>query len=66
MTNYHNRLKNYLLNLEKIYWHGTRSQSSWNYYLPRINKIAVQNKIAYRDVKLWNEISDEINLNDLI
>ena len=40
--------------------HKTRRSNQSNYFLSRVNKIACQNKLNYRGVKLWNEIKDEL------
>ena len=34
-----------------------------NYFLSKVNKTAVQNKLEYRGVKLWNQISEKLKRN---
>ena len=42
----------------KIYDYATRKPSRSNHFLPRVSKSAGQNKIDFRGVKLWEEISE--------
>ena len=44
----------------KIHDYATRKPSRSNHFLPRVSKSAGQNKIDFRGVKLWKEISENL------
>ena len=46
--------------IEQIHDYGTRWPNKSNYFLPHVFKTAGQ-QIEYRGVKLWNNISEELN-----
>ena len=48
-----------------IHYHETRRPNQLNYFLPRVNKSACQNKLDNRGVKLWNETKDELKTRSL-
>ena len=58
---FHNKLPNVFktkfIKLINIHSHETRKSNQSHYFLSRVNKIACQNKLNYRGVKLWNKIN---------
>ena len=44
--------------INKIHDYATRKPSQFNYLLPRASLTAGQNKIEFRDTKLWEETSE--------
>ena len=55
-----NVFKTKFIKLINVHSHETRKSNQSNYFLSRVNKIACQHKLNYREVKLWNEIKDEL------
>ena len=52
--------QNRFAKIEKIYTYVTRGANKSNYFLSRVNKTVGQNKLEYRGVKLWNQISEKL------
>ena len=52
--------QNRFTKIEKIHTFVTRGSNKSNYFLSRVNKTVGQNKIEYRGVKLWNQISKKL------
>ena len=52
--------QNQYTKIKKIQTYVTRRSNKSNYFLSRINKTVGQNKIEYRGVKLWNQISKNL------
>ena len=52
--------QNRLAKIEKIHAYVTRGAYKSNYFLSRVNKTVGQNKLDYRGVKLWNQISKKL------
>ena len=52
--------KIYSQKLKKIHTYVTRGANKSNYFLSGVNKTVGQNKIEYRGVKLWNQISKKL------
>ena len=46
--------------LKKIHAYVTRGSNKSNYFLSRVSKTVGQNKLKYRGVKLWNQISEKL------
>ena len=46
--------------IEKIHTYVARRANKSNYFLSRVNKTVGQNKLEYRGVKLWNQISEKL------
>ena len=61
---WHNKLPNVLkteyIKIVYIHCRETRSPNRLDYFLLRVNKTACHYKLDYREVKLWNEIKDEL------
>ena len=61
---YNNNLPNVFQNrfakTEKIHTNVTKESNKSNYFLSRVNKTVGQNKLEYRGVKLWNQISEKL------
>ena len=51
--------QNRFAKIEKIRIYVTRGANKSNYFLSRVNKIVGQNKLDYRGVKLWDQISEK-------
>ena len=58
--------QNRFAKIEKIDTYVTRGENKSNYFLSRVNKTVSQNKLEYRGVKLWNQISEKLNANHSI
>ena len=52
--------QNRFTKIEKIHAYVTREANKSNYFLSRVNKTVGQNKLEYRGVKLWNQISKKL------
>ena len=52
--------QNRFTKLEKIHTYVIRGSNKSNYFLYRVNKTVGQNKLEYRGVKLWNQISEKL------
>ena len=52
--------QNRFAKIEKIFTYVTRGANKSNYFLSRVNKTVGQNKLEYRGVKLWNQISEKL------
>ena len=46
--------------IERIHDYETRRPCRSNYFLPRVSESTGQKKVEFRDVKLWNEISENL------
>ena len=46
--------------IERTHDYETRRPSRSNYFLPRVSESTGQNKVEFRGVKLWNEISENL------
>ena len=51
--------------MEKLYSYKTRKPISLNYFLSRVAKSMRQNQLQFRGVKLWNDISEELNSRNI-
>ena len=52
--------QNRFTKIEKIHTYVTRRSNKSNYFLSRVNKTVGKNKLEYRGVKLWNQISEKL------
>ena len=52
--------QNRFAKIEKIHTYVTRGANKSNYFLSRVNKTVGQNKLEYRGIKLWNQISEKL------
>ena len=52
--------QNQFAKIEKTHTYVTRGANKSNYFLSRVNKTVGQNKLEYREVKLWNQISEKL------
>ena len=52
--------QNRFAKIEKNHTYVTRGVNKSNYFLSRVNKTVGQNKLVYRGVKLWNQISEKL------
>ena len=61
---YYNNLpivsQNRFAKIEKIHTYITKGSNKSNYFLSKVNKTVSQNKLEYRGVKLWNQISEKL------
>ena len=66
---YHNNLlvvfQNRFSKIEKIRAYVTRGENKLSYFLSRVNKTVGQNKLEYRGVKLWNQISEKLKCKSI-
>ena len=46
--------------IEQIHDYETRLPNKSNYFLPRVFKTAGQHKFEYREVTIWNNVSEEL------
>ena len=52
--------QNRIAKIERIHTYVIRRSNKSNYFLSRVNKTVGQNKLEYRGVKLWNQISEKL------
>ena len=52
--------QNGFTNIERNHTYVTRGANKSNYFLSGVNKTAGKNKLEYRGVKLWNQISEKL------
>ena len=52
--------QNRFAKIEKIHTYATAGATKSNYFMSRENKTVGQNKLEYRGVKLWNQISKKL------
>ena len=53
-------LKTKFIKVVNIHYHETKIRNQLNYFLLRVNTSVCQHKLDCREVKLWNEIKDEL------